>query len=143
MPASTHFGLVGPSPAAMDRRASDRIQAAVPARLMWKDRSGAARFASVVTRDLSEQGMFVECRTPLALSLYRLVYVQLDGERRSVAGLPRALEQGRVLAAVYRVQPLADRGGAQGFALRLMIEPKRQALPLTRPSRPSPTWATA
>ena len=37
-----------------------RRQVALPARLTWKDASGAVRFTSVVTRDVSEAGVFVD-----------------------------------------------------------------------------------
>jgi hypothetical protein len=43
------------------QRAAERRPISVPARLTWKDASGAVRFASVVTRDVSDAGVFVEC----------------------------------------------------------------------------------
>lgn len=110
---------------ATNRRLTERIVTAIPARLMWKDRHGATRFASVVTRDVSEFGALVECQSPLALSLYRLVQIQIDVDHRRAEGLPSSLKQGRALAAVYRVQPSSERGLACTFALRLMVEPKR------------------
>jgi hypothetical protein len=110
-----------------ERRCTERITVALPARLTWKDRSGTTRFAAVTARDVSELGVFVECRTPLVLPLYRLVYLQLEAGQRSGDGLPACLGKGRALAAVYRVRPQDGRGQTQGFALRLMVEPRRLA----------------
>lgn len=39
----------------------------VPARVTWKDTSGAVRFASVTTRDVGDAGVFVECETGAAM----------------------------------------------------------------------------
>jgi hypothetical protein len=108
-----------------ERRSAQRVSQGLPARLTWKDRSGTTRFALVTTRDMSELGVFVESETPLSLPLYRLVYLQIDGDHRSVEGLPAGLDRGRALAAVYRVQPGERQGEAGGFALRLMVEPRR------------------
>ena len=41
------------------QRTNSRQRVALPARLTWKDQGGAVRFASVVTRDLSDGGAFV------------------------------------------------------------------------------------
>jgi hypothetical protein len=107
---------------------SERQALAIPARLMWKDARGAMRFASAVTRDISEQGLFVECTTPAVIPLYRLVQVQIDREGRDCGVIPKALREGKVLAAVYRVGPYRRSTGAPaGYALRLMIEPERIA----------------
>ena len=43
------------------QRVSERRNVSVPARLTWKDASGAVRFVSVKTRDISDAGVFVEC----------------------------------------------------------------------------------
>src|ERR1700682_335884 len=56
-----------------NRRARERQVIAVPARLAWKDQRGVSRFASVVTRDVSESGVFIECRSSWPIPLYRLV----------------------------------------------------------------------
>lgn len=107
-------------------RAAERIPVTLPARLMWKDQRGATRFAAVVTRNVSEFGAYVECDTPIALPLYRLVQFQLEKDVKGSDGLPDSLRQGRLTAAVYRVTPPDAQGRGQGFALRLMVEPKRR-----------------
>ncbi len=106
------------------KRAADRRAIALPARLTWKDQRGAARFASAVTRDISEVGVFVECQAGVTIPMFRLVQFQLERDARD-ASLPTALRQGRVLSAVYRVQPASGPSGRQGFALRLMVDPRR------------------
>ena len=61
----------------------------LPARLTWKDQRGTTRFASVVTRNVSEFGVYVECQSPVSIPLFRLVQFQLerDGPDFEVAGL--------------------------------------------------------
>ena len=82
-------------------RAAARQRVAVPARLTWKDASGAVRFASVTTRDLSDGGAFVECAAQAPIPLFRLVHLQLE-----VASplAPAHLNGTRTLAAVWRVE---------------------------------------
>ena len=110
-----------------NKRASDRINVTLPARLTWKDQRGSTRFASVVTRDVSEFGVFVECQSPISITRFRLVQFQLERDARDVAGLPESLRhQGRLLSAVYRVQPPTRSGARQGLALRLMVDPRRR-----------------
>jgi hypothetical protein len=109
----------------MIKRASQRVPVTLPARLTWKDQQGATRFASVTTRNVSEFGVYVECQTPVSIPLYRLVQFQLERDVRETDGLPRSLRQGRVLSAVYRVRP-RSKSDPQGFALRLLVEPRRQ-----------------
>ena len=121
---------------AEQKRASERRNVVVPARLTWKDQRGTTRFASVVTRDVSDFGVYVECQSPVSIPLFRLVQLQLEG--RDAPGLPASLRQGRALSAVYRVSPPTRSGVRQGLALRLMVDPKRHA---TAPS--SETRATA
>jgi len=106
-------------------RAAKRRDVTLPARLTWKDQRGTARFASVVTRDVSEIGAFVECHSPVSIPLYRLVQFQVEAQGRDTDGLPASLRNGRVLAAVYRVRPAKSSGARQGLALRLMVDPKR------------------
>jgi hypothetical protein len=111
--------------AGQDRRWTVRRAVDLPARLTWKDQRGATRFASVVVRDVSEFGVYVESRSPLPLPLFRLVQLQL--ERASIRSecLPDSLQQGgRVLSAVYRVSPPSP-SSPQGLALRLMVDPRR------------------
>ena len=107
------------------KRAAERRAVTVPARLTWKDQRGTTRFASVVTRNISEFGVYVECHSPVSIPLYRLVQFQLEREARDAQGLPASLRQGRALSAVYRVSPPTPGGGRQGLALRLMVDPKR------------------
>lgn len=109
-----------------DKRGTERRAATVPARLMWKDQRGTTRFASVITRNVSEYGVYVECHNVVSIPLYRLVQLQIEREIRETDILPESLRQGRVLSAVYRVSPPTKSGTLQGFALRLMVEPKRR-----------------
>jgi hypothetical protein len=125
---STHLDTTAQSPAAVDphtiKRSSERRPVALPARLTWKDHRGATRFVSVVTRNVSENGVFVECQSAVSIPLFRLVQFQLERDVRESDSLPAALRQGRVLSAVYRVTP-ASRSTPQGLALRLMVDPRR------------------
>jgi len=107
------------------KRTAERRNVAVPARLTWKDQYGTTRFASVVTRNVSEFGVYVECHSPVSIPLYRLVHFQLEREVRDADGLPQSLRQGRALSAVYRVNPPKPSGARQGLALRLMVDPRR------------------
>ena len=118
-----------PAPAAPgEKRATSRQPAALPARLTWKDHHGAARFATVITRDVSEFGVFVEClSSTVSIPLYRLVQFQLERDVKQSDALPSSLRQGRILSAVYRVTPPTASGKPQGVALRLMVDPKRRA----------------
>lgn len=113
-------------PTTHNKRAAVRIPMMLPARLTWKDQRGSTRFATVTTRDVSEYGVFVECQTPIAISRFRLVQFQLERDARDYDGLPESLRQGRLLSAVYRVQPPTRSGGRQGLALRLMVDPRRR-----------------
>jgi hypothetical protein len=111
-------------------RVGRRRKVAVPGRLTWRDASGTLRFVSVVTRDVSDVDVFVECQMPASIPLYRLVHFQIERPARDAADLPRVLQQGKVLSAVYRVGPYkSSTGTPQGYALRLLVEPAR--LPLT------------
>lgn len=108
---------------------------AVPARLMWKDASGATRFTSVLTREIHDDGVVVECESTVALQLYRLVHFQVEKAARDSAALPRVLRDGRVLSAVWRVgQRRRSTGTPSGYALRFMVEPP---LAQTRDARPA------
>ena len=103
----------------------------MPARLTWRDATGTLRFVSVVTRDVSDVDAFVECQVPASIPLYRLVHFQIERSSRDLIELPPALQQGKVLSAVYRVGPYRSATGTpQGYALRLLVEPKRAAAPL-------------
>jgi hypothetical protein len=116
-----------PSQKPANNRSAERRPAAFPARLTWKDQRGTTRFASVITRDVSDYGVYVECHSIVSIPLYRLVQFQLEREARDSDALPETFTQGRMLSAVYRVSAPSPKGKPQGLALRLMVEPKRRA----------------
>jgi hypothetical protein len=104
-----------------------RRKVALNGRLTWRDGSGTLRFASVVTRDVSDVDVFVECQMPASIPLYRLVHFQLERQARDTADIPAVLQQGKILSAVYRVGPYRPATGTpQGYALRLLVEPRAQ-----------------
>jgi hypothetical protein len=109
-----------------NQRGAERRAITLPARLTWKDQRGTTRFATVVTRNVSDFGVYVECQSPVSIPLYRLVQFQLERDARDADALPGALQQGRVLSAVYRVTPPSS-SQPQGLALRLMVDPKPRA----------------
>ena len=119
------------------KRGAERRVLSLPARLTWKDQRGMPRFASVVTHDVSEFGVYVECPSPVSIPAYRLVQFQLEPGAQRADELPDSLRSGRVLSAVYRVTPRTAPGMPQGLALRLMVEPRRRVL------RVEPVRATA
>ena len=104
-------------------RGTERRAVALPARLTWKDQRGTTRFATVVARNVSDFGVYVECPSPVSIPLFRLVQFQLERDIRHTDALPDTL-QGRVLSAVYRVSPPSP-SQPQGLALRLMVDPRR------------------
>ena len=109
-------------------RVGNRRKLKVPGRLTWRDASGALRFVSVITRDVSDVDAFVECQVPTSIPLYRLVHFQIERAGRDAADLPAVLQQGKVLSAVYRVGPYRPATGTpHGYALRLLIDPARTA----------------
>lgn len=112
---------------ASERRSSDRRAASLPGFMTWRDRRGTTRFASMVVRNISDYGAFVECDSATVIPLFRLVTLQLDHGVSGDAGVPEELcKAGRVLGAVYRrVMPGAGNGLRQGYAVRLMIDPDR------------------
>ena len=114
-------------------RIADRRQVRVPGRLTWRDASGTLRFVSVVTRDVSDLDVFVECQVPASIPLYRLVHFQIERPAREINDLPAALQQGKVLSAVYRIGPYKSATGTpHGYALRLLVDPKRSTTPAAR-----------
>jgi len=116
------------------KRSTERLAMSVPARLTWKDASGAVRFASVMTRDVSDAGVFVECEAGAAIPLYRLVHLQVE-RSRTQDQLPDRLREGRILSAVWRVAPCRrSTGTPAGYALRFLVDPQMQgaqAVPAT------------
>jgi hypothetical protein len=111
---------------AQNKRSTERRPVAVAARLTWKDARGTTRFASVVARNVSEFGVYVECPSPVSIPLYRLVQLQIERGGSEPGGLPAVLRQGRVLSAVYRVSPPSS-SQPQGLALRMMVDPRRMS----------------
>ena len=102
------------------------------ARITWKDASGAVRFASVTTRDVSEVGVFVECEAGAAIPLYRLVHLQVERAAGANQQLPSKLREGRVLSAVWRVAPCRrSTGTPSGYALRFLVTPQMAARHVT------------
>ena len=111
---------------ARPERIGNRRRVSVPGRLTWRDSSGTLRFVSVTTRDISDLDAFVECDRPASIPLYRLVHFQVESPARGGKDIPEALQRGKVLSAVYRVGPYQSATGTPaGYALRLMVEPKR------------------
>ena len=111
-------------PVSETERVSERRNVSVPARLIWKDASGAVRFASVTTRDISDAGVFVECETGAAIPLFRLVHLQVERSSNRADQIPSRLREGRVLSAVWRVAPCRrSTGTPSGYALRFLVEP--------------------
>ena len=108
------------------QRIGQRRRLRVPGRLTWRDASGTLRFASVITRDVSDVDAFVECEMPASIPLYRLVHFQIERPSRECDDLPPVLQQGKVLSAVYRVGPYkSSTGTPQGYALRLLVDPRQ------------------
>ena len=109
-----------------EKRTSERRRLNVPGQIVWKDARGATKLISVMTRDVSDNGVSVECLNGATIPLYRLVYFQVDREARHQPDLPEALKKPNVLSAVFRVG--ADNratGAPSEYALRLLVEPAR------------------
>lgn len=112
-----------------EKRMEDRHPVEVPGQILWKDAKGNARVASVVTRDVSAHGVSVRCLGGTPIPLYRLVYFQVDRSARARMDLPAPLRKQSVLSAVFRVGDVSAATGAPTeYALRLMVEPDRQAV---------------
>jgi hypothetical protein len=111
-----------------EKRSSERRSVAVPGQIVWKDARGNTKLTSVVTRDVSDHGVAVECLNGAAIPLYRLVYFQVDREARHRPDLPDALRKPNVLSAIFRVGGDNRATGAPSeYALRLLVEPARSA----------------
>lgn len=118
-----------------DKRAAERRRAQVPGQIVWKDAKGTTRMASVMTRDISEHGVCVDCVSGTPIPQYRLVYFQIDREARGRVELPAPLRKTSVLAAVFRVGPCSQATGTPSeYALRLLVEPERKVT--STPIRP-------
>ena len=110
-----------------DKRTKERRTVNLPARLTWRDARGTMRFATGVARNVSELGVYIECHAPVSIPLYRIVQLQIERDGVNAGAIPAALLRGRVLSAVYRVSP-ASISKRQGFALRLMVDPRTAAV---------------
>ena len=66
------------SPRERPVRVGNRRKLAVAGRLTWRDANGTLRFASVVTRDVSDTDAFVECQGPASIPKFRLVHFQVE-----------------------------------------------------------------
>ena len=75
----------------------------MPGQIVWKDARGTTRMTAVVTRDVSDHGVSVDCLGGMPIPLFRLVYFQVDREARNRPDLPAALRKSNVLSAVFRV----------------------------------------
>lgn len=107
----------------------------LPGQIVWKDARGKTQMASVVTRDISEHGVRIECRTSISIPLYRLVYFQVDRHVRTRPDLPAPLRRQNVISAVFRVGESSDvTGTPTEYALRLLVEPRTAAAAATRPA---------
>ena len=116
-----------------EKRSSERRPVAVPGQIVWKDARGNTRMISVMTRDVSDNGVSVECLNGTAIPLYRLVYFQVDRAERHRADLPEALRKPNVLSAIFRVgEDNRAIGAPSAYALRLLVEPARNAQVETR-----------
>jgi hypothetical protein len=125
-----------------DKRTSERRRLAVRGQIVWKDARGNTKLAEVITRDVSENGVAVECLNGAAIPLYRLVYFQVARDDRHSGELPPALRKANVLSAIFRVDPDNKVTGApSGYALRLLVEPARQASSVAEPD--TAAWAAA
>ena len=116
-----------------EKRTSERRSLAVPGQIVWKDARGNTKLTAVVTRDVSEHGVSVECLNGAAIPLYRLVYFQIDREARYRPDVPDALRKSNVLSAVFRVgEDNRATGAPCEYALRLLVEPTRATQAETR-----------
>jgi hypothetical protein len=110
-------------------RRSERRSLVLPCRVTWKDARGTMRFASVVTRDVSDTGVFIEWNESTSIPLYRLVTFQLERDARHADAVPPALRNGKVLSAVYRVGEFQKSTGTpDGYGLRFLVEPSISSL---------------
>lgn len=121
-----------------EKRTSERRSLAIPGQIVWKDARGNTKLTEVVTRDVSEHGVAVECLNGAAIPLYRLVYFQVTRDARHSADLPPSLRKPNVLSAIFRVGADNQATGAPSeYALRLLVEAARpaQSVPLPETGR--------
>lgn len=105
-------------------RVGNRRKLSVAGRLTWRDANGTLRFASVVTRDVSDTDVFVECQGPASIPKFRLVHFQVERSAQGRSDLPSVLRAGKLLSAIYRVGPCEPTTGTpKGYAIRLLTAP--------------------
>lgn len=122
-----------------EKRTAERRPLTVPGHIVWKDARGNTKLSEVVTRDVSENGVSVECLNGVPIPLYRLVYFQVARDARNRHELPPALRKPNVLSAIFRVGADNQKTGAPAeYALRLLVEPARAA----QPTAAQPAWAS-
>jgi hypothetical protein len=116
-----------------DKRNAERRRVQVSGQIAWKDSRGQTHMAPVVTQDISDLGVKIECRSGLSIPLYRLVHFQIDKPVRTRPDLPESLRKQSVLAAIFRVGDCSEVTGAPTeYALRLMVEPQRLSVAATK-----------
>lgn len=116
-----------------DKRSAERRRIQIPGQIAWKDGRGQTRMAPVVTHDVSEHGVKIECRSGLSIPLYRLVYFQVDKHVRTRPDLPDTLRKQSILSAIFRVGPCSDVTGAPTeYGLRLLVEPQHASPAATK-----------
>ena len=115
-------------PLRRESRRSTRRPLVVRGRISWKDQRGTTRIANVVTRNVSDEAVYVEWREASTIPMYRLVQFQVNPEARREAELPESLRTGKVLSAVMRVgERQTGTGTPAGYALRLLVDRTRKA----------------
>ena len=131
----------GGQPARSDKRISERRRVAVPGQIVWKDARGNTKLVSVVTRDVSDHGVSVQCLGGAVIPLYRLVYFQVDREARHRPDLPAALRKPNVLSAIFRVGGTSAIATAPSeYALRLLVTERNAARDLAPVSPPGAVY---
>ena len=103
---------------------AERRPLVLPGRVTWKDARGATRFASVVTRDVSDDGVYIEWTRIDVDSALPAGDIPARARCAQHRGLPPALRAGKVLSAVYRAGDFQKSTGTpEGYGLRLLVDP--------------------
>jgi hypothetical protein len=112
------------APPVTDNRKHQRRPVRLPGRIIWQDRHGVMRRARVMTRDIAEHGVFIECLGAVTIPRFRLVALTLDPSKSVRDDLPAALCQPTIQSFVHRVgPPQVETGRTSGYALRLLVDP--------------------
>ena len=86
------------------------------------------RFASVMTRDVSDAGVFVECEAGAAIPLYRLVHLQVErGVGLNQPAAVAAARRPRAVRGLARRALPPSTGTPSGYALRFLVDPQASA----------------